>query len=202
MSATDMPGQPCRWQASVNGSSTMSIGAWSAAESAMRHQGCFARSSASLAVRRVGDRRASVRAHSMSAPLCTATLHCRPSLRGTRTAVVSPAALVRLHASPCDFVWVTHASGGSSTLLKLVAEAAAADGLLLVGEDTLSELLADAGHEVHALAVCAGAVQPWAELELRPLEGCATAPLPSAVRPEPSPRPIPGLAFALTVALA
>ena len=145
----------------------------------------------------------SVRVDSMStAPLCTATLHCRPSLRGTRTAVVSPAALVRLHASPCDFVWVTHASGGSSTLLKLVAEAAATDGLLLVGEDTLSELRADAGHEVHALAVCAGAVQPWAELELRPLEGCATAPLPSAVRPEPSPRPIPGLAFALTVALA
>ena len=157
---------------------------------------------ASHAVRRVGDGPERPRDSMSTAPLCTATLHCRPSLRGTRTAVVSPAALVRLHASPCDFVWVTHASGGSSTLLKLVAEAAAADGLLLVGEDTLSELHADAGHEVHALAVCAGAVQPWAELELRPLEGCATAPLPSAVRPEPSPRPIPGLAFALTVALA
>ena len=144
------------------------------------------------------------RAPSSAAPLCTATLHCRTSLRGTRTAVVSPAILVRLHASPCDFVWVTHASGGGATLLKLVAEAAAADGLLLVGEDTLSELHADAGDEVRALVVCAGAVQPWAELELRPLEGCSTAPLPSAVRPEPSPcpRPIPALALALALALA
>ena len=170
--------------------------------SSERRAGC--RVGRRCAVLATGQPRASVRADNMStaAPLCTATLHCRPSLRGTRTALVSPAALVRLHASPCDFVWVTHASGGSSTLLKLVAEAAAADGLLLVGEDTLLELRADAGHEVHALVVCAGAVQPWAELELRPLEGCATAPLPSAVRPEPSPRPIPGLAFALTVALA
>ena len=142
------------------------------------------------------------RAPSSAAPLCTATLHCRTSLRGTRTAVVSPAILVRLHASPCDFVWVTHASGGGATLLKLVAEAAAADGLLLVGEDTLSELRADAGDEVRALVVCAGAVQPWAELELRPLEGCTTAPLPSAVRPKPSSCPIPTLALALTLALA
>ena len=134
-------------------------------------------------------------------PLYTATLHCRTSLRGTRTAVVSPAVLVRLHASPCDFAWVTYASGGGATLLKLVAEAAAADGLLLVGEDTLSELRADAGDEVRALVVCAGAVQPWAELELRPLEGCTAAPLPSTVRPEPIPRPIPALALAFSPGL-
>ena len=122
-------------------------------------------------------------------------LHCRTSLRGTRTATVSPAVLVRLHASPCDFVWVTHTSGGGATLLKLVAEAAAADGLLLVGEDTLSELRGGAGDAVRALVVCAGAVQPWAELELLPVGGCTTAPLPSAVRP-PSSSPILTLALA------
>ena len=122
----------------------------------------------------------------MSCASATVVLHGRTSLQGTRTATVSPAALVRLQASPCDFVWVTHASGGSATLLKLVAETAAPDGLLIVGEDTLTELHGGAGDEVRVLTVCAGAVQPWAELELRPVEGCTTAPLPSAVRPTPS----------------
>ena len=105
------------------------------------------------------------------------------ALNGTRSVRIDRAACVHLHATPCDFAWLTLSE--HSTLVKLLP---AGDNVerkgafeQREGDDTfgtvwLSEEILAFGRLLSVRVVPAVALQRWAELELSPAEPCNAAP--------------------------